>query len=181
MLEILLGGASGGILGVLGALLKNGLEVYQKNKEAQTGLAIVQEQNKHELLMADKQLEQIKFEAQNSVTIADLNMRGELEKSADSVFEASFANDKASYSTDSASGWMLLVDVYRGITRPNLTNFFVGFLAFLTVIIWYKLPAEVVYSQDFLKATLYKLIDLYIFLGGTVVGWWFGASPTRKV
>lgn len=180
MLEILLG-ASGGVFGILGALIKQGIEVYQKQKDLSNQLAILVEENKHELLMADKQMEMMRLEAQNGLAIAELHMRGELEKSANELIETSFEYDKATYSNAPTNGWMVFVDVCRGLVRPLLTMSLSTALVVFTMYVWRSVPIATISDPLFLSSTFYKLVDAFIFLSTNAVGWWFAASASRKL
>lgn len=180
MLEILLG-ASGGIFGILGALVKQGIEAYQKKQDLQTQLAITKEQNAHDLAMADKQLAQMKFEADNNISLANIHLQGELEQLAATSLDKSFEYDKATYSNAPLDDRLIGVDVLRGRTRPLLTLFFSVALVMFTVYVWTAVPQSTINNPTFLSATFYKLVDSFIFLATTSVGWWFAASPSRKI
>ena len=180
MLEILLG-ASGGVFGILGALVKQGIELFQKKQYLANQLAILQEQNRHELLMADKHLDMMKYEAQNELAIAELKMRGELEHARYDAMEKSYEFDKATYSNAPTSGWMVFVDVCRGLIRPLLTIGLSSSLVVFTMYVWRTVPLDVVQNPTFLSSTFYKLVDAFIFLSTTAVGWWFAASASRKL
>lgn len=179
MLDVLLG-ASGGIFGILGALFKHGLEVYQETKKEQQSLLLLKENNLHELAMADKQAELMVLESKNALKIADTTVYGEVEKASYDALEASYEADKASYSAAPTSPWLIAVDVVRGMIRPSLTLYFAIFLSVLTFMVYSNLPAEVYNDQKFLASTFYRLIDALIFLGTSAVGWYFAARPSSK-
>lgn len=179
MLDVLLG-ASGGIFGILGALFKHGLEVYQETKKEQQSLLLLKENNAHELLMADKQAALMQLEAKNAIKLADINVTGEIEKASYGALEASYEADKATYSTAPTSPWLIAVDVVRGMIRPSLTLYFAIFLTVLTVMVFMNLPSSVYENEAFLKSTFYRLVDALIFLGTSAVGWYFAARPSTK-
>lgn len=179
MLEVLLG-ASGGVFGILGALGKHALEIWQAKRKAEADLALLQEQNKHELQMADKHAEEIRLEAENAVRIANINRDKEVDVAAYGALSASYDADRATYSDAPKNKWMVLVDFTRGITRPALTLLFsVGLIVF-TAWLWIKLPDSVIAQPEFLQSTFYRLIDALIFLATSAVGWWLSARPSSQ-
>jgi hypothetical protein len=178
MFELLLGGASGGVVGILGALFKHGLELWQAKKKAENDLLVLQEQNRHEQIMADKNAELIKLEADNSLKLAEVSRLKETDVAGFTALTASFETDRASYSNAPTSPWMILVDVVRGLTRPTLTAYYTILISILAFWILANIPADVIKSQAFLTSTFYKLIEALIFLATACVGWWFAARQT---
>jgi hypothetical protein len=180
MFDMLLG-AGGGVFGILGALIKNGIEVFEHNTKAQANLAILAEQNKHELLMADKHAELIKLEAENALTLADVNTAKALDIASYNALADSYSADKATYSDDGKSKWLVMVDVIRGLIRPILTLVFSFSIIFFTLWVWASLaPNGLTSHLDFLESTFYRLIDALIFLTTSAVGWWFAARKLHK-
>jgi hypothetical protein len=180
MFETLLGGAAGGIFGILGALFKHGIEVYQEKKKSEASLAVLVETNKHELNMADKQAELIKLEADNAVALANINAQKEIDAASYESLNASYENDKATYSNAPASPWLIAVDFIRGIIRPLLTIIFSGALMWATFWLLFTVPEAALNNQAFLTQTLYRLISSLIFLAEASVGWWFAARQLQS-
>lgn len=180
MFETILGGATGGIFGILGALFKHGLEVYQEKKKADASLAVLIETNKHELNMADKQAALIKLEADNAVVLANINAQREIDTASYESLNASYENDKATYSNAPTSPWLIAVDFVRGVIRPLLTVIFSGALMWATFWLLFTVPEAVLNNQTFLTQTLYRLISSLIFLAEASVGWWFAARQLSK-
>lgn len=178
MFDLLLGGASGGVVGILGALFKHGLEIWQAKKKAEIDLLVLQEQNKHEQVMADKNAELVKLEADNALKLADVNRLKETDVAGYGALSASIEGDRASYSNAPTSPWMILVDLVRGLTRPVLTAYYTILISILALWILSTIPPDVIKSPDFLKSTFYKLIEALIFLATACVGWWFAARQT---
>lgn len=179
MLEILLGSA-GGIFGIVGALFKHGLEVYQTTKKEEQSLLVLKETNAHELAMADKQAALMKLEAANAIKLADITSTSQIEQAAYNALEASYESDKATFSNAPQSSWMIAVDACRGFIRPGLTFIFSAALIITTVILFFQVPEATAGKEDFLKPTFYKLIDALIFLATSSVGWYFAARPSTK-
>jgi len=180
MFDFLLSGATGGILGVVGALFKQGLEAYQERKKAEASLLLLQEQNKHELLMADKQAALIELEAKNAVTLAELNAQKETDVASYAALNASYESDKATYSDAKTSPWMIAVDAVRGFIRPFLTLIFSLTLIVLTVVLIVNVPDALSGNPEYLKETLYRLLDAVIFIGTSAILWWFAMRPLNK-
>jgi endonuclease/exonuclease/phosphatase (EEP) superfamily protein YafD len=179
MFDLLLG-ASGGIVGVVGALVKHGLEIWSAKKKAENDLLVLQEQNRHEQLMADKQRDLIELEAKNAVALAEVNRLKETDVAAYGALSASLQSDRASYSNAPTSPWMIAVDVARGFIRPVTTIYFTLALTIFTAWILYYVPHSVVMTADFLTNTFYRLVDALIFLTTSCTGWWFAARGITK-
>ena len=180
MLDLLLGASSGGIFGAILALGKHGIEIFQEKKKADASLALLVEQNKQELLMADKQAKLIELEATHALTLADLNASRDTDIAGYTAMTASFENDKATYSDAKQNGWMIAVDVVRGLIRPLLTLIFSLALIAFTAWLWVVIPDIITGNQEFLKQTFYRLVDALIFLATSTCGWWFAARQVSK-
>lgn len=178
MFDILLG-ASGGIFGILGALGKNALEIWQAKNKATQELAVLAEQNKHELAMADKRMEEIKLEAQNAVALGEIARIKETDVAAYGAMEASYDSDRATYSNAKQSPWMVAVDVVRGLIRPALTVMFSIALVGATLWILTNIDRSILTQQAFLEGTLYRMVDAFLFLATSAVGWWFAARYSQ--
>lgn len=176
----ILTGVSGGVVGVLGALFKHGVEIWQEKKKAEAALSVLIEQNKHELAMTDKQTELMKLEAQHGLALANVVRAQEIDTAAYTALEASYAADKATYSDAKTNPWMIAVDAARGFIRPLLTLIFSMSLIILTTWLWVCVPDAVTQGPEFLTQTFYKLIDALIFLALSTVGWWFAARQVSK-
>ena len=179
MFELLLGPA-GGAIGIVGALIKHGLELFQAKKKADADLAVLVETNKHELAMADKQAALIELESRSGLALAQVNKAKETDVAAYGALAASYDADRATYSDVKESRWMIAVDVVRGFTRPVLTLVFSTAILILTVWMWTNVPAEVTHEASFLSSTFYRLVDALIFLSTSTVGWWFASRQVTK-
>lgn len=180
MLDIILGGAGGGIFGMLGGLLKHGLEVWQETKKEQASLLILQEQNKHELLMADKQAQLMELEAKNGISLAEVTSNAAIEQAGYAALSHSYDFDKATYSNAPQNIWMVLVDVVRGLIRPTLTLYFAFLLSITTWYLYKVIPLTMYSQQQFHQETFYKLVGAIIFLATASIGWYFAARPSAK-
>lgn len=179
MFDILLG-ASGGIFGIIGALAKHGLEIWQAKNKAANDLAVLIEGNKHELLMADKRMVEIELEAKHAIALGEIARAKETDVAAFGAMEASYDNDKATYSNSPKNKWLIMVDVVRGLIRPLLTTVFSVALIYATFWLLVSIPESVISNPDFLSGTLYRMIDALLFLATSSVGWWFAARYITK-
>jgi hypothetical protein len=179
MLDILIG-AGGGVVGVLGALFKHGIEIWQEKKKAEASLAVLVEQNKHELAMADKQTQLMELEARSGLALAEVNKNKELGVAELSALAASYDSDKATYSDAKTNVWMIAVDAARGFIRPLLTLVFSATLIAMTIWLWTAVPEAVYQDGKFLSETFIRLLEALIFLATNTVGWWFAARQLTK-
>lgn len=175
MLEILLG-AGGGLIGVVGGLVKQWLDSKQAKVDLASKIELTKLENEHEIAMADKHLEATKFESQNNLAIANLNMLGEVEKASVAAQVASYEHDKATYSVGSDNDKLISIDVLRGKTRPYVTIF--NTIALFALTTWAIYLTDVkTFSDNYAEL----LIRSFIVNANLSVGWWFAASPSRKV
>ena len=179
MLDVLLG-ASGGIFGILGALVKHGLEVYQEGQKEERSLAVLKETHAHELAMADKEAKIMQFEADNDLVLAKVKASGEIEQAGIAALSTSYETDKSTYSQDPTNPWLVAVDVVRGMIRPSLTMYFAVFLTLITIFFWQRLPMALYSDPKFLESTFYRLVDALIFLATSAIGWYFAARPSSN-
>ena len=84
------------------------------------------------------------------------------------AMRASYQEAARRWSRPGDSGWMVLVDVVRGLTRPALTWASLVGLGW----IWWSLPVEAAASE--------RVVDTIIYLASTCVLWWFGARGIDK-
>jgi hypothetical protein len=178
MLDSILSGISGGVFGIIGALAKHGLEIWQAKQKAAADLDLLKQQNKHELDLADKRANEIQLEATNALALAELNRQKETDVAAYGALASSYDSDRAHYSDAPLSPWMIAVDASRGFIRPVLTVTFAVALIAFTAWLYNNVPAEYTHNEDFLKATFYRLIDALIFVGTCSIMWWFGGRGT---
>lgn len=181
MFDVLLG-ASGGIFGILGALAKHGLEIWQAKSKASADLLLLQEHNRHELQMADKRAEEIRLEAEHAVKLGEIARQKETDVAAYSALESSYEQDRATYTSGSRSRLLVYVDVVRGLVRPVLTALFSLALIYATFWLLRTVPVNMAGEAAYLEGTLYRMVDALLFLATSAVGWWFAArySATGK-
>jgi len=174
-MDVLTSAATGGLTGVIGT----GINLIAKYKDKKL-------QYEHDLKMADKNLDEIKLEAENAVKLEKIRQEGEsLESDARNLL-TSIKSDKATYSgaaveglkvladkaNSSAALWMLtlsyfaltMVDVVRGFTRPFLTGFLVA------AVTWIAVKGT---SPDLVE----QGVSAVVFMGSTALAWWFGTRP----
>lgn len=178
MFELLTTAAGGGLFGVIGGLFKQGIDAWQRKKQAELDLEVLKEKNRHESEITDKQTEQLKLEAANAITLSELNKSKEIDIAQLGAIQTALSTDRASYATGEQSknsGWFVAVDVVRGLIRPGLTLILTTMIIVLSFWMWSNIPTNMLTDPDFLKQTFYRLIDATIYLSTTALGFWFGA------
>lgn len=163
VVDLLLGGAGGGIIGTIGSLAN-------KWQEARSSLALAKENNAHRIALMDREfsLLQLKLGSENYVKELDRDIAFD-KTSAESIV-ASIEADAASYSTvdtRKASKWLIFVDVVRGLMRPGLTIGLTSLNGYLSVILLGKIAEASSAPEQIVLSTAT--------LAGMSVAWWFGA------
>lgn len=180
--------ASGGLLGVFGGLLRQGLDWVKRRSELAQELAILQERNRHEAEMRDKDREMLRLEGEGKVKLATVEGDALIEKARMEAIGASFAADRATFATGEAaanSKWFIAVDVVRGMIRPTITLLFDLALfviwGVLVYLMWDEL-AKLLAARDPaitrpLLEHFWEITKAIIFLATTATGYWFVARP----
>ena len=143
MLEGLLAILTGGASGLLGTALSGGMAHFEsKRKHAQ-----------------ELELRKLDMEMAAAETAA-ANTQAALEAENNALM-ASYSEASKRLSAPGESGWLVAVDVVRGLTRPVLTLLFVVLAGgmFFTL------------SDAALEA---RIVDTVLYLTTTCVIWWFG-------
>lgn len=177
MLSAVLGvlGSSGfgALVGWVGGLL-NRLVDYQTKK---LDLEARKLDHLHELNLRDKDMEQLKVEAERSVRVATIEGQASTEQAAYAALAQSYKADKATYGIT----W---VDAVRGVVRPLLTVVLAGAALYVNYVAlelldkaWPSLSAS-----EQLKFSMLA-VEWVLFQGSVCIGWWFanrpGAAPVK--
>lgn len=177
----------GGVLGIVGGLIRQWLESAQAKAKLNQDLAILKAQHLHEETMRDKDAAILKLEAEGKVKIAQTEGDSTVEASRYAAMGASFAADKATFATGEKareSRWFVLVDVMRGGIRPVLTVVLdlsvILIWAVLMWLLWGEL-AKLFAARDPLVlqtmvALIVEIVRSVVFLATTATGYWFVAK-----
>ena len=171
----------GGIFGVIGGLIQKGLDAYHQKKQDELNLAILQEKNKHELALREKDRLLMEMEAKNGLALAGLNAEREISVASYNALAGSYEADKATYATGDVarnSKLFIFVDFVRGMTRPTLTGYMAVLFTVLTAYVtWqvFNFSPELLTDKTFIKQAFLALVEATIFMATTVILWWFAA------
>lgn len=163
VVDLLLGGAGGGIIGTIGSFVN-------KWVEGKSALELEKERNRFAIQEKDRDLLFLKAKLGSANYLAELERDKALDKTAGESLVASIEADAATYSTvdsSKASKWLILVDVVRGLMRPGLTIGLTSLNGYLSVILLGKISATSSVPEQILLSTAT--------LAGMSVAWWFGA------
>ena len=157
MLDSVLSLAAGGATGLVGTALS----YATRHLGARQG-----HQQEVELRQLDLRIAET--EAQTAERQAALETDTRTQEAEWEAVHASYKEAARRWSRAGDSGWMVFVDVVRGLTRPALTWASVAGLGW----IWWFLPVEAAVSE--------RVVDTIIYLASTCVLWWFGARGIDK-
>lgn len=167
IIDLLTGGMAGGIVGAFGGLATKylefktlGVRLDHDYKLADLDARLEAMQHKHELALADKQVERAQAEGEIQRDIGELV-----------AFTESLKEQATKYGS--------FVDQVRGLMRPVLTIGAVIWLAWVTAHIWDMVGGLKAVPPDELMQMFLSLINASIFLATTGFTWWFGSRPSQ--
>jgi len=183
----------GGIVGLIGSLAQK----YFAYQTAKLELQKQKNNHEHEREMMSQERMFMEAEAKARIQIIEEETRGAIQAAKYELAgeeldaqKASYAHDSATYSKDTDSTLMRIVDFFRGLIRPLLTLYLCAVSTYIT----YK--SYVMYNQTMtlIKDNLsrftgdgalvmakanFELLEMIItallFLASTAVTWWFGS------
>jgi len=158
-MEAILSLITGGATGLLGTAI-SGVMKYFTNKQEQS----------HELKVMDMELKHMDREAEIALKIEEKKQEGKEAQAAWAGLEASYREAGQRWSTGN-SGWIVFVDVIRGLMRPVLTLC----LVILMGVIYFMLGPDTPHMQG-------QIVNTILYLATSAVLWWFGSrmSDTKK-
>jgi hypothetical protein len=151
-MDIVLGLLTGGATGLIGTALSGVMKFFNMKQE-----------QAHELKVMEMELRQMDKEAEIALSIEEKKQEGKEAEAAWRGLEASYREAGQRWSTGD-SGWIVFVDVVRGLMRPLLTLL----LVVLMGVIYFTLGADKPSMQDQIIATV-------LYLATASVLWWFGS------
>lgn len=121
-------------------------------------------ESKHELDMADKQVERAEVEGKIAVDV---------------VNSESFKEGLKVQTIATGIKW---VDAIRGLMRPLITVYMLGFATWLAVTVHLRVGGLDALPEQMISTLYMQVLDDVFFLTTTSVAWWFSSRPasTRK-
>lgn len=157
MMDLILGVVSGGATGLIGSVL-SGVVKFFTDRQNQS----------HELAKMEMELKHMDKEAAIAKQMKAMEMEGIESAAAWKGLEASYRQASKRWSTGN-SGWIIAVDVVRGMMRPLLTLALVG----LTTGIYFTLGEESMNLRERIIATI-------LYLTALALSWWFADRQIAK-
>lgn len=155
-MDIILGLLTGGATGLIGTAL-SGVMKYFTNKQ----------EHAQEIAIMDMELKHMDKEAEVALKIEEKKQEGKEAEAAWRGLEASYREAGQRWSTGD-SGWIVFVDVVRGLMRPLLTLI----LVILMGTIFFTHARDNVTMQEQIVATV-------LYLATSAVLWWFGSRMAQ--
>lgn len=158
-MDIILGLLTGGATGLIGTAL-SGVMKFFTNKQEQS----------HELKVMEMELRHMDKEAEVALKIEEKKQEGKEAQAAWAGLEASYREAGQRWSTGD-SGWIVAVDVVRGLMRPLLT---LALVVLMGTIYFIHGPDNPTMQEQIVATVLY--------LATSAVLWWFGSrmADTKK-
>lgn len=188
ILGTLFGAATGGgLLGAIAGLAQKALDAYHQKQIEEQNLLTLQENHRQELLLKDKELQLMQFEASSQLSLAELDSRTKIDLASYDALKASHEDDKATYATGSEAAnslWFIAVDFIRGIIRPFITLYLTLIYTICGAYVTHKMftlsGSPLLNDTKWLETNFTDLISSLLFMTSTVVLWWFGTRPSQK-
>ena len=157
MLDMLTALLTGGLTGLLGTALTAGVDYFK-----------ARQRHAQELDLRRLDLDIAQVEAASAERRVAIQAETERDKAEWEGFKASYREARQRWSTGE-SGWIVFVDVVRGLTRPA------GAWSFLAITgaIYFTLGAD----DAVLRA---RIVETVLYLTTTAWLWWFGARQLAK-
>lgn len=168
ILDLLGGGALGGIVGAIASIFKGAQERKQKEAEmsheyrmTELSLKDAAQQYSHELGMADKGIQRAEAEGAIQSDIAETEVFGK------SIVEG--LKDTG----------IAFVDAIRGLMRPLITVYTLAIATYLAINVAALVGGLDSLQKDYVMQLYMRIIDDLMFLTMLAVSWWFGSRPNR--
>jgi hypothetical protein len=165
MLDLVMSVLTGGATGLIGTVISGGMKFFENKQK-----------HGHELAIMEMEIKQMGVEAQIAKDVAELEMEGKDRTAAWAALEASYKESTSRMSTGD-SGWLVAVDVVRGLMRPVIT---LGLLIMIGAI-YFTVAVDLV-GPDGTPMRVF-IINTVLYVGTTAVLWWFGTrnlSPSPR-
>jgi hypothetical protein len=165
MLDLVMSVLTGGATGLIGTVISGGMKFFENKQK-----------HGHELAIMEMEIKQMGVEAQIAKDVAELEMEGKDRTAAWAALEASYKESTSRMSTGD-SGWLVAVDVVRGLMRPVIT---LGLLIMIGAI-YFTVAVDLV-GPDGTPMRVF-IINIVLYVGTTAVLWWFGTrnlSPSPR-
>lgn len=159
----------GSVIGSVMGFGSKWLEGKQKREELKIEKQITDSQNAHELAVLREKL---------SIT-RDISQSADLVKELEAGYNAlekSYEHDAATYSTvdtTRTSGWLVFVDVVRGVVRPALTGYLVATCTGITVYFLYN--QQVAFTNEQAYSIVWLMMNNLATCCGLAIAWYFAA------
>lgn len=169
LISLLSNALGGGLIGAIGSYFSKKEDNKANINSKKLDLAMMQEQNSHEKLMAELQM-------QGKIDLSEIDAHAKWQQADLTALAKSIEMDKATYSsvdTSKSNKWLVAVDVIRGLMRPTITGGLATYCTFVTAYIFIEHGASL--DSTKLSASIFALIDSMAALTGIAVSWWFGS------
>lgn len=153
---------TGGATGLLGTLLSGALGAWQRRQK-----------HRQEVELRRLDVEIARAEAERVERVAAVEAESEESARAWAAMEASHRAAGKRWSSGE-SGWLVLVDVVRGLIRPALT---LGLVGLVGCIYFVGLAEGSSFDEAAIRA---RIVDTVLYLSSTCVLWWFGSRAQGK-
>lgn len=159
-LDLLTGSLGGSLVGAIGA-------AFNKWHETKTKLKLKELEIERDKMLNAHELQVMQSESEAATKQLEYKALG-----------TSMESDRATYATDSDSGWLVFVDVVRGLVRPTLTA---TLLVYCMIMLLYLTNH---YTVEFTDEQVYDLVHMIVHnlvvCSGVALTWWFGSRSSSK-
>lgn len=126
-----------------------------------------------QLKKMELQIERDKMLNEHELLVMESEQKSAVQKMEYAALSDSIESDKATYTTNKESGWLVMVDVVRGLIRPVLTVTLLVYSIFLAVYLTRHYDVEFSNTQVF--DMVYMIVNNLVVCSGVALTWWFGS------
>lgn len=169
---------SGGLTGILGA----GLQRFADFKNKQQDIEILKLKGSQDLAMRELDGKLMNQEWANRLQVTSVEAEARKDVADSEAFKAAMWKEPDRYSAKGTqSGWLVALDVFRGIIRPGLTLY----LCALTTMMYLECQALIktygmVMDSNQVFDIYSLIINTVLYLTTTAVLFWFGTRNKGK-
>lgn len=174
---------SGGATGLLGAAFGHITDYYKAKLAAKQEAARLENQLERRKL----DLQRAQMEIDGALRVSQTEGETAQRLAAWKGLSDSYDSDAARYATGDpakSSGWFILVDVVRGLTRPGVTWYMAALVTYMFVrFVQLVGGLEQAVSHEQMLAIVSQIVNSVLYIATTCTLWWFGVrgkSPGRS-
>lgn len=177
--------AGGGVLGAVGGIAQSVIQGRTAKFQAEAELAKLKEVNLQEAKRWEHDRAMTELEIKSKMSLAEMDKEKETQLADMNAMMESFKADKPTFSEgvdkNKYGGWLVFVDVWRGLIRPAITTYWSMMYTILAGYVTYQIFVNYpsVIDKTWLSTQMDNIVVTVGFISSTVTLWWFAARAQQ--